>query len=279
MLELLVIPESWGGHRDDVRSDVQAWATLAGLREMLPAALAALSRLAADEAGTISSPAGINVEGLANSEWLADRLDTAGRVGVLVAWERCRTAIGGGNGGGGGPRSRPDQREDSMSRVASMPAFFRLGVPRLPGERIYGWGDAPLAVPGMGTQSYLFCAVISLSILRLEVLRGRGQFVVANWIPMPPLQAHFWFTRASETIDLLADHLARLPVDSAILQELVSPVSWGDLRDHLRDELQEQVTSPRLQRSLEALLVNLAQLPESSVGPLTSFVNDETMEG
>ena len=38
--------------------------------------------------------------------------------------------------------------------------------------RLYGWGEGPITSPGQGTQSWLFCPLISLALAVLE--RGRG---------------------------------------------------------------------------------------------------------
>ena len=98
-------------------------------------------------------------------------------------------------------------------------------------------------------------------------MRGRTPFVVANRAPVPPLQATFWCAHASETIDLLAFHLANLPADSETARAIANPAMWGDTRDHVLDDLQVQATNPPVQRSMELLLVTLAALPRASVGP------------
>lgn len=187
------------------------------------------------------------------------------------------------SGGGEGPHEDPgrdthvtrDARSHNLETVRlatdiargdSAPPFFRLGTIRLPDERIYGWGAHSLSIPGEGTQSYLYCVLISLGLWRLEVHCGRRPFEVARRAVVPDLQLRFWCGHALEVINAYAVHFASLATESNVVRLLATPLSWGSQGEHLDDDFQIQCSSPHIQSLLSALLVNLSSLPEACVG-------------
>ena len=58
--------------------------------------------------------------------------------------------------------------EQSVANVAS---WFVAGPLSMFGD-LCGWGSGPITAPGSGTQSWLFCPLISMALARAEVLRS-----------------------------------------------------------------------------------------------------------
>ena len=71
--------------------------------------------------------------------------------------------------------------------AGSLPEFFTRG-PLCNSGRVYGWGNPPLSVPGHGTQFWLFCLLISLSLLQLEQQTGQQLWSIGQRAEVPQSQ-------------------------------------------------------------------------------------------
>lgn len=204
--------------------------------------------------------------------------------GHPLATISCRAAVGEGAvtesrgiampGCYGGDRPRAGVCGDSgnhratngaVTAASALPPFFQLGPCRRQGESIYGWGEPPLAIPGEGTQSWLYCVLISLGILRLEVLGGRANYSVGARAPVPIQQMRFWEAYAPEVILSYARHFAVINPESAAARRSVDRQSWAESRDHLTDVVQELATDGPTQGLLAALLARLGELPVTAL--------------
>ena len=79
----------------------------------------------------------------------------------------------------------------SHAGAARQSAFSASG-PLCGPEGAYGWGNGPLSLPGQGTQSWLYCPLISLGLLELERARGLAPWSIGGRAEVPPLQRCFW---------------------------------------------------------------------------------------
>ena len=124
--------------------------------------------------------------------------------------------------------------------VEDVPSWFSLGA--LSGfGAFFGWGSGPLTVLGSGTQSWMFCPLISLGLERAEVLRGVVPFSVGGRAQISPDQAQFWHRSVPHVIEALAAHFMGFSSSDPRAVALSSRESWGVGGDHLSPQLQESV--------------------------------------
>ena len=106
---------------------------------------------------------------------------------------------------------------------------------------LYGWGRGDPTPPGSGTQSWLFCPLISLGLALAESRLGVPPYSTGNREQVPSEQSQFWATHALPIIHAYADHfhsLDRSLPAAALLQ------SWEG--GHLDSVAQEVVTPPNI---------------------------------
>ena len=104
---------------------------------------------------------------------------------------------------------------------------------------LYGWGRGDPTHPGSGTQSWLFCPLISLGLALAESRMGVLPYSTGNCEQFPSEQSHFWTAHALPIVRAHADHchsLDRRQHAAALLQ----PWQGG----HLDSVAQEVVTPP-----------------------------------
>ena len=104
---------------------------------------------------------------------------------------------------------------------------------------LYGWRRGDPTPPGSGTQSWLFCPLISLGLALAESRLGVPPYSTGNREQVPSEQSQFWTTHALPIIRAYADHfhsLDRSLPAAALLQ------SWEG--GHLDSVAQEVVTLP-----------------------------------
>ena len=86
---------------------------------------------------------------------------------------------------------------------------------------LYGWGRGDPTPPGSGTQSWLFCPLISLGLAVAESRLGVPPYSTGNREQVPSEQSQFWTTHALPIIRAHADHfhsLDRSPPAAVLLQ-------------------------------------------------------------
>ena len=76
---------------------------------------------------------------------------------------------------------------------------------------LYGWESPPVTQPGTGSQSWLFCPLISLGLVATERTRGVPPFSTGSRAAEPDLQREFWITHAGDITQLYSEHLLSLP--------------------------------------------------------------------
>lgn len=146
--------------------------------------------------------------------------------------------------------------------AGSLPEFFTRG-PLCSSGRVYGWGNPPLSVPGQGTQSWLFCPLISLGLLQLEQQTGQQLWSTGQRAEVPQAQLNFWLAwpQASSVIRQYSAFF-RSPAGQAALDVVSQPSRWrgagGLPADHLRGRDQVMVTPQAISLELEVLAVELA---------------------
>ena len=156
--------------------------------------------------------------------------------------------------------------------LRELPAFFTCG-PLCSSDRIYGWGSPPLAVPGNGTQSWLFCPLISLGLLSFELESSLQPWSIGCRAVVPSAQARFW-QGSQQARTIIAQYAAHFqsPAGQSALRTVSDPVRWrthgGQVNDHLSGADQEFVTPQHLTVALEVLTVELATwTPEVADSP------------
>ena len=136
---------------------------------------------------------------------------------------------------------------------------------------LYGWGSAPPTPPGSGSQSWLFCPLISLGLALAESQLGVPPYSTGSRDQVPFDQSLFWTTHANPIIQAFAAHFSSFDRDQLAARMLQS---WE--RGHLSSSAQEHVTPPHIASMLTVWLsevvssfeVPLAALPQnSSVAP------------
>ena len=101
---------------------------------------------------------------------------------------------------------------------------------------LYGWGRGDATPPGSGTQSWLFCPLISLGLALAESRLGVPPYSTGNREQVPSEQSQFWTTHALPIIRAYADHFHSL--DRSL------PAAWEG--GHLDSVAQEVVTPPNI---------------------------------
>ena len=112
---------------------------------------------------------------------------------------------------------------------------------------LYGWNTSSLSRPGEGSQSWLFCPLISLIGNQFGVLA----FSTGPRAPVPDSQIQFWSHNAADIINAFAAHFDVLPRDDTVAAALSQSRSWGSSGDHLDAGLQEQATPAHILSTLE----------------------------
>ena len=124
--------------------------------------------------------------------------------------------------------------------VGDVPSWFSSG-PLSGFGALFGWGSGPLTVPGSGTQSWMFCSLISLGLERAEVLRAVVPFSVGGRAQSPPDQAQFWHRNVLHVIEAWTEHFMGFSSSDPRAVALTSRESWGVGGDHLSPQLQESM--------------------------------------
>ena len=106
-------------------------------------------------------------------------------------------------------------------------------------DSLYGWGSSRPSPPGSGTQSWLFCPLVSLGLALAESNRGIPPYSTGSREQVPPDQSLFWSTHASHIIQAYATHF--LTLDSQ-QPAAIALQSWQG--GHLNTPAQELVTPP-----------------------------------
>ena len=146
------------------------------------------------------------------------------------------------------------------SRVVSVPDppvpssdWFSSG-PLCQLSPLYGWDSPTLSQPGEGTQSWLFCPLISLGLLAVETRLSVPPFSTGPRAPVPEEQIQFWTHQAPDIIVAFAVHFSTISHNDPLAVALSSPSSWGPSGDHLVASLQEALTPPHILSQMEVWL-------------------------
>ena len=126
----------------------------------------------------------------------------------------------------------------SPPSTSDAPDWFSHG-PLSNFESLYGWGSSRPSPPGSGTQSWLFCPLISLGLALAESNRGVPPYSTGNRDQVPPEQSLFWSTHAPHIIQAYATHF--LALDSQQPAAIALQLWQGG---HLNTNAQELVTPP-----------------------------------
>ena len=156
---------------------------------------------------------------------------------------------------------------DLWSLVASMHSIWNVLSALSSHVESYGWDARTLSRPGEGTQSWLFCRLISLGML-LNILA----YTTGPRAPVPKCQRQFWSRNAGELIDAYAAHFASLPRNDPLVAALTQSQAWGPSGDHLDARLQEQCTPPHILSMMEVWIS--AQVAGSTIPPSAPTVVD-----
>ena len=116
---------------------------------------------------------------------------------------------------------------------------------------LYGWDARTLSRLGEGTQSWLFCPLISLGMLQVETTLNIPAYTTGPRAPVPECQRQYWSRNAGELISAYAAHFASLPRDDPSVAALTQSQSWGPSGDHLDARLQEQCTPAHILSMME----------------------------
>ena len=98
---------------------------------------------------------------------------------------------------------------------AGVPPFFSRG-PLCQLGALYGWGRGALSMPGQGTQSWLFCPLISLGLALSEERSGTALWSTGRRAIVPAPQVAFWRDCAMHIIVAYADWFASISPGSGI---------------------------------------------------------------
>ena len=141
---------------------------------------------------------------------------------------------------------------------------------------LYGWNTSSLSRPGEGTQSWLFCPLISLGLRSLEINLGVVAFSTGPRAPVPDSQFQFWSHNAANIINAFAAHFAALPRDDPVALALSQSRSWGSSGAHLDAGLQEQATPPHILSMLEVWIASqVAQFQDPELPSVDPVVVDD----
>ena len=108
---------------------------------------------------------------------------------------------------------------------AAAGVYEGLTVPSV--GRAYGWGRVPFLGP---TSSWLFCPLISLALLRIELQTGRIPWSVGSRLPVPEDQRAFWTSLPSaiRAIEAYAALFASLPTSDNLIANPHLAHTWRD---------------------------------------------------
>ena len=121
---------------------------------------------------------------------------------------------------------------------------------------LYSWGASSPSPPGEGTQSWLFCPLMSLGLWALEVRHAVLAYSTGPRAPVPDPQAQFWTAHAGDVIHTFGDHFSGLTSDNPLAVALGSPPSWGPSGDHLEARIQKALTPSHITAVLEVWLAS-----------------------
>ena len=113
---------------------------------------------------------------------------------------------------------RCQRREEITSQDAPrsvVPNWFLHGPLSTMGRR-YGWDQSPISPPGNGSQSWLFCPLISLALAAAQ----RERDVPLISVSLPDVQRDFWNSQAAQIIQLYSDHFQSLNLDSEVARAM-----------------------------------------------------------
>ena len=119
---------------------------------------------------------------------------------------------------------------------------------------LYGWGDSPPSLSGVGTQSWFFCPLISVALGAVELSRGVSMYEFGRRSPVPDDQVAFWTQQAPDLLNAFVQHFAALSVDDPVMTALQSEHAW--VGGHLVDSLQLAATPQHIQSLMELWLAN-----------------------
>ena len=134
---------------------------------------------------------------------------------------------------------------------------------------LYGWGSAPPTPPGSGSQSWLFCPLISLGLALAESQLGVPPYSTGSRDQVPFDQSLFWTTHANPIIQAFAAHFSSLDRDQPAARMLQS---WE--RGHLSSSAQEHVTPSHI---ASMLTVWLSEIVSSFEPPLSPQPQDSSV--
>ena len=145
------------------------------------------------------------------------------------------------------------RRQDFPPQLVNMestpgPIWFTHG-PLAGLGSLYGWGSLPVTQPGTGSQSRLFCPLISLGLVAAERTRGVPPYSTGSRVAVPDRQREFWIIHAGDIIQLYSEHLLSLPPQCDVALALQSNWERGD---HLPARWQELCTLAHVMAALYA---------------------------
>ena len=150
--------------------------------------------------------------------------------------------------------------------IGSRMVLFRVSIHCMGGVRA-----APVS-PGSGTQSWLFCPLISLGLAHAESNRGIPPYSTGSREHVPPEQSLFWSSHVPHIIQAYATHF--LTLDSQ-QPAAIALQSWQG--GHLNSAAQELVTPPDILSMVSVWLSEAvagfssrpqaARVPSSAVAP------------
>ena len=143
------------------------------------------------------------------------------------------------------------QRREEISHVQPVPPTWFSHGPLTTLGRLYAWGDSPILPPGAGSQSWLFCPLISLGLVHAERARSVALYSTGSRTPLPAPQHDFWMSCASDIVQLYGEYFQSLSPSSAVATMLQSGWSGGE---HLPALVQEQCTPSHIMDALHAWL-------------------------
>ena len=143
---------------------------------------------------------------------------------------------------------RQDFHPQSVTESTPDPNWFSHGPLANLGS-LYGWGSPPVTQPGTGSQSWLFCPLISLGLLAAERTRGVPPYSTGSRVAVPDRQREFWVAHAGDIIQFYNEHLSSLsPQCDVALQS-----NW-ERGDHLPARVQELCTPAHIMAALHTWL-------------------------
>ena len=90
--------------------------------------------------------------------------------------------------------------------------------------------------PGAGSQSWLFCPLISLGLVHAVRARSVALYSTGSRTPLPAPQHDFWMSCASDIVQLYGEYFQSLSPSSGVATMLQSGWSGGE---HLPALVQE----------------------------------------